>query len=135
VEQAEADSPEMVSPPSPVGETCTAHAAPREVLMRRAKMGTAEGKGNPSGKPKVGLAQKGRASLEGAEKAPPPGAGEEWACAVNECRESATHPLDNCKGFLGLWITKRRKMLREWSRCECCLTDCRDRETGARCYR
>jgi hypothetical protein len=56
-------------------------------------------------------------------------------CPANDCLESATHPLDSCKGFEGLSITKRRKMLKEWSRCECCLTDCRDRETGARCYR
>jgi hypothetical protein len=33
-----------------------------------------------------------------------------------------------------LSITKRRKMLKELDRCECCLTDCRDRETGSRCY-
>jgi hypothetical protein len=26
-------------------------------------------------------------------------------------------------------------VLKEWGRCECCLTDCRDRKTGSRCYR
>ncbi len=138
VEQAEADSLEIVSPPTPglpVGETCSVPAAPRKMPARQAKTASAAGKGSSSGEPEVGLAQKGRAPLEGAEEASPPKAGEKWACPVNDCRESATHPLDNCKGFEDLSITKRRKMLREWSRCECCLTDCRDRETGARCYR
>ncbi len=26
-------------------------------------------------------------------------------------------------------------MIKEWDRCKCCLTDCRDRKTGSRCYR
>jgi hypothetical protein len=26
-------------------------------------------------------------------------------------------------------------VIKEWDRCECCLTDCRDRKTGSRCYR
>jgi hypothetical protein len=43
--------------------------------------------------------------------------------------------LDECEGFKGLSVTKRRKALKEWDPCECCLTDCRDRETDARCYR
>jgi hypothetical protein len=42
--------------------------------------------------------------------------------------------LDECEGSKDLSVTKRRKALKEWDRCECCLTDCRDRETGARCY-
>jgi hypothetical protein len=102
---------------------------------RRQKEAAAAGKGSSSGTPEVGLAQRGKASLGGAEEVPPPEEGVKWVCPVNECRELATHTLDNCKGFEGLSITKRRKMLREWRRCECCLTDCRDRETGARCYR
>ncbi len=32
-------------------------------------------------------------------------------------------------------VTQRRKAIKEWDRCECCLTDCRDRQTGSRCYR
>ena len=138
VEPAEAGSLETASPPTlepPAGETSAGCAAPREVLEERAKVAATEGKGSPSGKPKVGLAQRGKEPLGGAEGAPPPGAGEEWACPISECWELTTHPLDNCKGFQGLSITKRRKMLREWGRCECCLTNCRDRETGARCYR
>jgi hypothetical protein len=138
VEQAEADSLEMAAPPSPespAAETCAVSSAPRKVLMRRAKMASAEGKGCPSGEPEVELTRKGKASLKGGRRRPPLKQGRKGTCPVNECRESATHPLDNCKGFQGLSITKRRKMLREWSRCECCLRDCRDRETGARCYR
>jgi hypothetical protein len=137
VEAAEAGSLETVSPPpieSPIGEIGTGNAAPREVPMEWAKVALAEEERNPSGKLKVGLAQLGRKPSGGAEGAPPPVAGEEWACPVSECRELATHPLDDCKGFQGLSITKRRKMLKEWDRCECCLTDCRDRETGSRCY-
>jgi hypothetical protein len=26
-------------------------------------------------------------------------------------------------------------VIKEWDRCECCLTDCRDRKTGSKCYR
>jgi hypothetical protein len=136
-ESAEAGSLEMAapSPESPVGEIGAGRAAPREALMERAEVAPAGDERNPSGKPKVGLAQQGRKPSGGAEGAPPPGAGEEWACPVSECRESTTHPLDDCKGFQGLSITKRRKMLKEWDRCECCLTDCRSREMGVRCYR
>jgi hypothetical protein len=32
-------------------------------------------------------------------------------------------------------VTQRGKAIKEWDRCECCLTDCRDRRTGIRCYR
>ncbi len=94
-------------------------AAPQEAATERAEVTSAEEERNLSGKPKVGPVQQGRELLGGAGGAPPPGAGEEWACPVSECRESATHPLDNCKGFQGLSITKRRKMLKEWDRCEC----------------
>ncbi len=56
-------------------------------------------------------------------------------CPIGDCQESAVHPLDDCKGFGNLSVTKRRKMLKERSLCECCLTNCKDKETGARCYR
>ncbi len=40
-----------------------------------------------------------------------------------------------CGEFRGLSVTQRRKGIKEWDRCECCLTDCRDKKTGIRCYR
>jgi hypothetical protein len=64
-----------------------------------------------------------------------PGAGEYWMCPVSKCQDSAAHPLDECGGFKDLSVSQRRKVLKEWGRCECCLTDCRDRKTGRRCYR
>jgi hypothetical protein len=90
VEPARAGPLETASPPSlepPVGETSAGRAAPRELLVKQAKVAPTEGKGSPSGKPKVGLAQRGRDPLGGAEGAPPPGAGEEWACPISECWE------------------------------------------------
>jgi hypothetical protein len=45
------------------------------------------------------------------------------------------HPLDECEEFRSLSVTQRWKAIKEWDRCECCLTDCRDRKTGTRCYR
>jgi hypothetical protein len=78
---------------------------------------------------------RGRASSSGAKMASPPEERERWVCPIDECRESAVHPLDGCKGFGDLSVTKRRKMLKERNLCECCLTDCKDKETGARCYR
>jgi hypothetical protein len=64
-----------------------------------------------------------------------PGAGERWVCPVSKCQDSATHPLDECGGFKDLSVPQRRKVIKEWDSCECCLTDCRDRKTGSRCYR
>ncbi len=64
-----------------------------------------------------------------------PGAGEQWTCPTSECQDSATHPLDECKKFKSLSIPQREKAIKEWNRCECCLTDCRDKKTGSRCYR
>ncbi len=55
-------------------------------------------------------------------------------CPVSKCRDSAAHPLDECGEFRDLSISQRRKAIKEWGRCECCLTDCRDRKTGSRCY-
>jgi hypothetical protein len=57
------------------------------------------------------------------------------ACPMRECQGSATHPLDECENFRSLSVTQRERMVRNWNRCECCLTDCRDRRTGSRCYR
>jgi hypothetical protein len=64
-----------------------------------------------------------------------PEAGEHWTCPVSECQGSAVHPLDGCEEFKSLSVTQREKAVKEWGRCECCLTDCRDRKTGSRCYR
>jgi hypothetical protein len=64
-----------------------------------------------------------------------PGAGECWMCPVSKCQDSVAHPLDECGGFKDLSVSQRRKVIKEWDRCECCLTDCRDRRTGTRCYR
>jgi hypothetical protein len=78
VEPAEAGSLETASPPTlepPAGETSAGCAAPREVLVERAKVAATEGKGSPSGKPKVGLAQRGREPVGGADGAPPPAGG------------------------------------------------------------
>jgi hypothetical protein len=102
--------------------------------MRRAKMVFAAKEKDFTDEPEVVFVLRGRASSKRAKMAPPLEAEEDWACPVGDCRESATHPLDSCKGFEGLSITKRRKMLKERSLCECCLADCRDEETGARCF-
>jgi hypothetical protein len=64
-----------------------------------------------------------------------PGAGECWVCPVSKCQDLAAHPLDECGGFKDLSVSQRRKVIKEWNRCECCLMDCRDRKTGSRCYR
>ncbi|MFN9907619.1 MAG: hypothetical protein ACK56F_16095, partial [bacterium] len=66
---------------------------------------------------------------------PRPGAGERRVCPMRECQGSATHPLDECENFRNLSVTQREGMVRNWNRCECCLTDCRDKRTGSRCYR
>jgi hypothetical protein len=63
------------------------------------------------------------------------GAGEHGACPVSECQNSAAHPLDECEEFKDLSVPQRKKAIKEWNRCECCLMDCRDRKTGSRCYR
>jgi hypothetical protein len=64
-----------------------------------------------------------------------PGAGEHGACPIRECQVTTTHPLDECERFKSLSVPQREKAIREWNRCECCLTDCRDKKTGSRCYR
>jgi hypothetical protein len=92
-------------------------------------------KENSTNEPEVMFVPKGRASARGAKVASPSVVKEKWACPISGCRESAIHPLDSCKGFGDLSVTKRRKMLKERNLCECCLMDCRDKETGASCYR
>ncbi|MFN9910423.1 MAG: hypothetical protein ACK56F_30645, partial [bacterium] len=54
---------------------------------------------------------------------------------MRECQGSAIHPLDECEKFRSLPVAQRGRRVKNWSRCECCLTDCRDRRTGIRCYR
>jgi hypothetical protein len=64
-----------------------------------------------------------------------PEAGEHWACPMRRCRDSTAHPLDECERFRNLSVSQWEKMIKDWKRCECCLTDCRDKRTGSRCYR
>jgi hypothetical protein len=124
-EPAEADSPEaaVLPPPEP---------ASGEVSAERAEVTPEERDRSPAARPRARSAQRGRKSGEGA---PHPGAGEDWTCPVGKCQDSAAHPLDECEEFRGLSVTQRRKAIRERDRCECCLTDCRDRKMGTRCYR
>jgi hypothetical protein len=68
-------------------------------------------------------------------KMPRPRAGEHWACPISKCQDSAAHPLDECGEFKRLSVPQRKKAIKEWNRCECCLLDCWDRKTGSRCYR
>ncbi len=56
-------------------------------------------------------------------------------CPVSKCPDLVAHPLDECGGFKDLSVSQRRKVLKEWGRCERCLTDCRDKKSGSRCYR
>ena len=87
---------------------------------------------NPIARPGAGPAERGS---EPDEKMPRPGAGEHWACPIRECQDATAHPLDECERFKSLSVPQREKAIREWNRCECCLTDCRDKKTGSRCYR
>jgi hypothetical protein len=87
---------------------------------------------SPAARPRVRSEQRGRRS---SDETPHPGAGEDWTCPVGKCQDSAAHPLDECEEFRGLSVTQRRKVIKEWDHCESCLTDCRDRKTGIRCYR
>ncbi len=98
----------------------------------RAEMTPEERDRSPAARPRVGSVQRGSRS---GDENPHPGAGEDWTCPVSKCQYSAAHPLDECGEFRGLTVTQRRKAIKEWDRCECCLTDCRDKKTGIRCYR
>ncbi len=93
------------------------------------RVATSEGDRDPTPRPGT---ERGSGSDGGR---PRPGAGEHLACPMRECQGSATHPLDECESFRSLSVAQRERMVRNWSRCECCLTDCRDRRTGSRCYR
>jgi hypothetical protein len=93
---------ETAAPPSP-------EPSSGETDAGQAKVALAEKERSPANRPRAGPAQRGRKPAEKAEGVPPPGAGEEWACPVSECQDSAAHPLDECEGFKGLSVTKRRK--------------------------
>jgi hypothetical protein len=71
---------------------------------------------NPIARSGVGPAERGSGS-DG--KALRPGVGECWVCPVSKCQDSAVHPLDECEGFKDLSVSQRRKVLKEWGRCEC----------------
>jgi hypothetical protein len=122
---AEADPPEAAILPLP-------EPADSGVSAERVEVAPEERDRSPATRPRAGSAQRGRKPAEGA---PHPGAGEDWVCPASGCRDSAAHPLDECEEFRCLSVTQRRKAIKEWDRCECCLTDCRDRKTGTRSYR
>ncbi len=113
----------ILLPPEPAGSG---------VGAERVEVAPEERDRSPATRPRGGSAQRGRKSAEGT---PHPGAGEDWVCPVGRCQDSAAHHLDECGEFRSLSVTQRRKAIKEWDRCECCLTDCRDRRTGTRCYR
>ncbi len=100
------------------GETGTAQrtTTPEKVRSPTPRPGAERGSGSQDGRPR-------------------PEAGEHLACPMRECQGSATHPLDECENFRSLPVTQRERMVRNWNPCECCLTDCRDKRTGSRCYR
>jgi hypothetical protein len=93
---------------------------------------TPEGGRDPTPRSRAGLVERGSGSDGEMLR---PGAGERWTCPVSECQDSAAHSLDECEKFKSLSVPQREKAVKEWNRCECCLTDCRDRNTGSRCYR
>jgi len=124
-EPAEKGSPEAAVLPPP-------ESASGEASAGKAEMAPEERDRSPAARPRTGSAQRGRRPGEGM---PQPGAGKDWTCPVGNCQDSAAHHLDECEEFRGLSVTQRRKAVKEWDRCECCLTDCRDRKTGTRCYR
>jgi hypothetical protein len=76
---------------------------------------------SPIARPGMGPTERGRGP-DG--KAFCPGAGERWVCPVSKCQDSATHPLDECGGFKSLPVPQRRKVIKDWNRCACCLKDC-----------
>ncbi len=103
-----------------------------EASAGRAEVTPEERDRSPAARPRVRSVQRGS---ESDGKMLHPGAGEDWTCPVSKCQDSAAHPLDECGEFRDLSVTQRRKAIKEWDRWECCLTDCRDRKTGSRCYR
>ena len=125
MEPAEADPPEAATPPLP-------EPASGEASAGRTEVAPEERDWSPAARPRARSAQGGRKSGKGASH---PEAAEDWTCPVGKCQDSAAHPLDEWEEFRDLSVTQRRKAIKEWDRCECCLTDCRDRKTGTRCYR
>jgi hypothetical protein len=125
MEPAGADPPETAALPSP-------EPASGEASACRAEMTPEERDRSPAARPRAKSVQRGS---EFGSKTLRPGAGEEWTCPVRKCQDPAAHPLDECGEFRDLSVTQRRKAVKEWDRCECCLTDYRDRKTGSRCYR
>jgi hypothetical protein len=125
MEPAEVDPPEAATLPLP-------EPASGEASAGRAEMTPEERDRSPAARPRVRSVQRGS---ESGSKTLHPGAGEDWACPVSKCQDLATHPLDECGEFRDLSVTQRRKAIKEWDRCECCLTECRDGKTGSRCYR
>jgi hypothetical protein len=91
-----------------------------------------EGDEDPTPRTRAGPAERGSGSDGGVLR---PGAGGHGVCPIRECQDTTTHPLDECERFKSLSVPQREKVIREWNRCECCLTDCRDKRTGSRCYR
>jgi hypothetical protein len=118
---AGADPPEAAILPLP-------EPAGGEASAGRAEMTPEERDRSPAARPRVRSVQRGS---ESGSKTLRPRAGEDWTCPVSKCQDSA-HPLDECGEFRDLSVTQRRKAIKEWDRCECCLTDCRDRKTGTR---
>jgi hypothetical protein len=105
-EPAEADPPETATPPPPKPSDGKTGAG-------RAEVAPEESDRSPATRPRAGPVQRGRKPAGKAEGTPPPGVGEEWACPVNECQDSAAHPLDECEDFRSLSVTQRRKALKE----------------------
>ncbi len=109
-EQVEVNLIEMVSPPTlevPTKGTVAASTVAREVPNRRATVASAVRKGESTKEAEVVFVSRGKASSSGAKMAPPPKQRREWTCPINECRESAVHPMDGCKGLGGLSVKPR----------------------------
>ncbi len=84
-----------LTPRIPTKETGAVSTAPRKVRQRRAKTASAAKKRDSTDEPEVVFVSGGRASSSGAKMASPPEVKEKWACPIDECRESAVHPLDS----------------------------------------
>jgi hypothetical protein len=125
MEPAGADPPETATLPLPEPASGEASAGRTEATLEEMDR-------SPAARPRARSVQRGS---ESGSRTLHPGAGEDWACPVSKCQDSAAHPLDECGEFRELSVTQRRKVIKEWDRCECCLTDCRDRKTGSKCYR
>jgi hypothetical protein len=126
----------LVAAEPPETEPCeTEIPPPAELASGEAgtdrKNAAPKGDRDPTLRSRAGPAERGSGSDDGV---PRPGAEEHWACPTRGCRDPATHPLDECERFKSLPVPQREKAIKEWNRCECCLTDCRDKKTGSRCY-